>query len=136
MFLRIILLTFAVCHWMLAAGVNPTSNEHFQYLFLEALRQQEKGNFAGAFDLLQHCESLNPNASEIKFLLSKYYLNLKDMKRARTYMEKASELAQKTTTIRRWWRNIVSKTKNTIKLYKHTRTSMQTTMSVVIFSTL
>lgn len=84
----------SIVHCQSCAWHQPVQ-EHFQYLFLEALRQQEKGNFAGAFDLLQHCESLNPNASEIKFLLSKYYLNLKDMKRARTYMEKASELAPK-----------------------------------------
>lgn len=84
----------SIVHCQSCAWHQPVQ-EHYQYLFLEALRQQEKGNFAGAFDLLQHCESLNPNASEIKFLLSKYYLNLKDMKRARTYMEKASELAPK-----------------------------------------
>lgn len=74
---------------------TQSEREHFQYLFLEALCQQEKGNIAGAFDLLKHCESLDPNASEIKFMLSKYYLNIKDMQRARDYMEKASQLAPK-----------------------------------------
>lgn len=40
----------------------------YNYFFLEAIRQQEMGNMAAAFDLLNHAKDINPDAP--KFIIS------------------------------------------------------------------
>ncbi|MDO5446789.1 MAG: tetratricopeptide repeat protein, partial [Prevotellaceae bacterium] len=76
-------------------GVEGMVQNKFQYYFLEAVCQQEKGNFAEAFELLEQCRKINPESAEVWYMLSRYYYNMKDATKARMAMEKAGELAPK-----------------------------------------
>lgn len=74
-------------------AADEDKQERFQYLFLESIRQQEKGNYAGAFDLLKECETIDSTSAEVNYMLSRYYYNLKDAQASRSYIEKASRFA-------------------------------------------
>lgn len=63
------------------------------YFFLEAVRQQDQGNFAAAFDLLQLAKVLNPQAAEVYSMLTGYYADLKDEAAMRFCLEKAAALS-------------------------------------------
>ncbi len=54
---------------------HATSND-YNYFFLEAVRLQNKGDYAGAFDLLRHCVALDSLAPEAYYLLGVYYADL------------------------------------------------------------
>ena len=59
-----------------AAQVDTVSYEaskRYNYFFLEAVRQQNAGHLAAAFDLLNLCLQLNPQAAEAYFMRSGYY---------------------------------------------------------------
>ena len=47
--------------------LSKNASQRFKYFYLEAINQQNKGNYAGAFDLLNHCQEINPNAAEVYF---------------------------------------------------------------------
>ena len=74
------------------AQMNSQSTR-YNYFFLEAIRQQEMGNFAAAFDLLRHALDVNPNAPEVYYEIAGYYIDMQNGKAARYYFEKAAELA-------------------------------------------
>ena len=74
-------------------AADEDKRERFQYLFLESVRQQEKGNYTGAFDLLKECEAIDSTSAEVNYMLSRYYYNLKDTPSSRSYIEKASRFA-------------------------------------------
>ena len=74
------------------AQMNSQSTR-YNYFFLEAIRQQEMGNFAAAFDLLRHARDINPNAPEVYYEIAGYYIDMQNGKAARYYFEKAAELA-------------------------------------------
>ena len=48
--------------------LSKNASQRFKYFYLEAINQQNKGNYAGAFDLLNHCQEINPNAAEVYFM--------------------------------------------------------------------
>lgn len=60
--------------------------------FLEAMVQRQKGNSDAAFDLLQHCVKIRPNASEAYYFLSQYYKILKNNDKAMEMALKAASL--------------------------------------------
>ena len=71
------------------------SLQNFNYFFLEAIRQQEMGNFTAAFDLLRHAQDLNPQSSEVCYHLATFFAEIKNDSLAREYLEKATNLAPK-----------------------------------------
>lgn len=73
--------------WSLLASAQT-----YDYFFLEAMCERQKGNHDAAFDLLQHCIEINPNAAEAYFFVAQYYSSLKQQEQALTYLEKAYEL--------------------------------------------
>ena len=73
--------------WSLLASAQT-----YDYFFLEAMSERQKGNHDAAFDLLQHCIEINPNAAEAYFFVAQYYSSLKQQEQALTYLEKAYEL--------------------------------------------
>jgi len=78
-----------------AANPQPshlTPQNRYDYFFLEAMLQRQKGERTAAFDLLQHCVDINPNSPEAYYYLAQYYLALKDKDRALTYVKRAAEL--------------------------------------------
>ena len=74
-------------------GVSAqTASLSYDAFFLEAMVQRQKGNNDAAFDLLQHCVKLNPQASEAYYYLAQYYQMLRNDSLAKQCYLKAVEL--------------------------------------------
>ena len=85
----------------MAVGVGASADDgiaslRYDSYFLQALVQREKGNADAAFDLLQHCIKINPQAAEAYYFLAQYYQILRgdsaNLKTAQQYIMKAAEL--------------------------------------------
>ena len=61
----------------------------YDLLFMEAMVQRENGNADAAFDLLQRCREINPQASEVYYFLAQYYSHLKRSAKALDYFRQA-----------------------------------------------
>ena len=70
----------------------------FKYFYLEAVNQQQKGNFDAAFDLYRHCLTIDPNAAEVYFALAGYYGALDQDSMTVRYFKKAAELSPANNT--------------------------------------
>ena len=64
----------------------------YDAFFLEAMMQRQKGNNDAAFDLLQHCIKINPDAAEAYYYLAQYYQIMRNDSLAQQYCLKAAEL--------------------------------------------
>ena len=60
--------------------------------------QRQKGNNDAAFDLLRHCQTLNPKAPEVYFFLAQYYSGLRQTEKATEYIKQAAALAPENET--------------------------------------
>ncbi len=71
-----------------------TSEEslRYNYFFFEAMNQQNAGHYDAAFDLLNRCLDINPNAAEAWFYLSMYHGEFGHDSLALASMEKAARL--------------------------------------------
>ena len=71
-----------------------TSEEslRYNYFFFEAMNQQNAGHYDAAFDLLNRCLDINPNAAEAWFYLSMYQGEFGHDSLALASMEKAARL--------------------------------------------
>lgn len=67
--------------------------DKFQYYYIEAVRQQNMGNFATAYELFQRCLEINPEASEAQYVLGIFYVALEDYEKGILYLKKATQLA-------------------------------------------
>lgn len=52
--------------------LNRNDSLRFKYFYYEALKQQMKGNYDAAYELLAHCLRINPNAAEAYYYISGY----------------------------------------------------------------
>ena len=78
---------------VVSAKLSDNDARRFSYFYLEAVRQQQKGNYAAAFDLLRHSLEINPQSAEIYFLLSSYYVDLGKDSLVLSCMERAAALS-------------------------------------------
>ena len=78
--------------------LDYNTSQRFKYFYLEAINQQNKGNYAAAFDLLNHCQEINPNAAEVYFMRSAYYSILKNDSLMVADIERAAALNPTNTT--------------------------------------
>ena len=81
-----------------AVGHQELSAEdslRYQYFFLEAMRQQSAENYDAAYNLLEHCLDINPNAAEAWFYMSMYQSELNKDSLSRISLERAAELNPK-----------------------------------------
>ena len=67
---------------LLGLTVQAQELKTYDQFFLEAMIQREKGNNDAAFDLLRHCQELNPDAPEVYFFLGQYYSLLKNTEKS------------------------------------------------------
>lgn len=72
--------------------LSENDRRRYEYFFLEALRQQNAGHFAAAFDLFRHALDIHPQAAETYFMLSPYLSELHQDTLARQYLERAVAL--------------------------------------------
>ena len=73
-------------------AVSHNDSLRFKMYYYEAVKQQISGNYDAAYDLLEHCIGINPNAAEAYFMLSFYDGILKGDSAAFADVKKASEL--------------------------------------------
>ena len=73
--------------------LSDNARSRFDYFYLEAVRQQEAGNYDAAFDLLRHCLTVNPRAAEAYYQLAAYYSELEQDSVGLQYLEKAAALS-------------------------------------------
>lgn len=73
--------------------LSENDRKRYQYFYLEALRQQEMGHYAAAFDLFSHALEINPNAPEAYFEVAGFYFDLNQPFEALACYEKAARLA-------------------------------------------
>lgn len=76
-------------------SVKPSttdSSRTYDQFFMEAMVQRQKGNNDAAFDLLRHCQELNPQAPEVYYFLAQYYAALRNQEKATECVKQAAEL--------------------------------------------
>jgi tetratricopeptide (TPR) repeat protein len=76
----------------IAVAQDTERSRRYDYFFLEAICQQEKGCHDAAFDLLTHCVQIDSTRSEAYYYLARYYDFLKNKDKALAYSEKAVQL--------------------------------------------
>ena len=76
----------------IAVAQDTERSRRYDYFFLEAICQQEKGCHDAAFDLLTHCVEIDSTRSEAYYYLARYYDFLKNKDKALAYSEKAAQL--------------------------------------------
>ena len=89
--LRAACLMLFAFHFSSLPAVAQSSRE-FDQFFLEAMIQRQKGNNAAAFDLLRHCQEINPEAPEVYYFLAQYYSALKNTEKSVDCFKKAAAL--------------------------------------------
>lgn len=72
-----------------SAQTDEEQQRKYDYYFLEAVRQKSLGKFDAAFDLLQHCLDIRPEASSALYEQAQYYIYLKEDEQAVQTLEKA-----------------------------------------------
>ena len=70
----------------------------YDYFFLEAMVQRQKGHDDAAFDLLRHCVELRPDAAEAYYFLAQYYGAMKHADKSHECVAKAAHLEPENTT--------------------------------------
>lgn len=71
--------------------LTPEQQRKYDYFFLEASRLKMQKDYGAAFDLLQHCLNIDPNASSALYEISQYYMSLKQVPQGQAALEKAVE---------------------------------------------
>ena len=78
---------------VVAVQLSDNDAKRFNYFYLEAVRQQQAGNYAAAYDLFSHCLDIHPTSAATYYALSAYYSEMHDDDAMLAYMEKAAELS-------------------------------------------
>lgn len=72
--------------------LNSQLKRQFDILFHEALLQRQKGNLDAAFDLLQRCQELCPEAAETYYFLGEFYADMQQNEQALNSFRRACDL--------------------------------------------
>ncbi len=78
---------------IVATQLSSDLQRKYDYYFLEATRQKAKGELDAAFELYQHCLTIDPNAASSLSEISQFYFFLKQPEKGLVCMEKAVENA-------------------------------------------
>ncbi|MGL4851334.1 MAG: tetratricopeptide repeat protein [Phocaeicola sp.] len=71
-------------------SLSPEMQRKYDYFFLEALRQKQKGNYDSAFDLYSHCLTINPQGAVTLYEIAKFYLFLNQPEKGEIALEQAA----------------------------------------------
>lgn len=74
-----------------SVSLTPEQQRKYDYFYLEAARLKVRKDYDAAFDMLQHCLSINPNASSALYEMAQYYIFLKKVPQGQAALEKAVE---------------------------------------------
>ena len=84
--------------------LSPELQRKYDYFFLEALRQKQKGNYDAAFELYTHCLSINPAGAATLYEIAKFYLFLNQTEKG----EAALEMANKADPTNFWYKQTLA----------------------------
>lgn len=87
---RIIL--FAVIAVSLPLQMKGKETDYFRYCYMEAVRQQDMGNYGVAMELYRRCIEINPNAAEANYSLGIFHLVLQQDSIGVRFLKRAVEL--------------------------------------------
>lgn len=73
--------------------ISRNDSRRFDYFFIEAIRQQNAGHYTAAFDLLNHCLEINPQAAEAYYMRAMYLSELDNDSMALADIERAAALS-------------------------------------------
>lgn len=76
-----------------AGRLSYADRMRYDYFFLEAVRQQNRGRYAAAFELLGHCLDIDSTAAEAYFMKARYLSQLKQDTLALDYLKRAARLS-------------------------------------------
>ena len=76
----------------------------FDYCYLQALSLKEQGQHDAAYEMFEHCHSLDPSSPAVLFELSFYYIYLGKKSEALEMMKRAVEMEPKNF----WYRQILA----------------------------
>ncbi len=76
-----------------ALSLSDEEQRKFDYLFLEATRVKEKGEFDTAYELYNRCLELQPNSAVVLYELAHFHLYLNQPDWAQGLLEKAVQLS-------------------------------------------
>ena len=78
-----------------ASGDSLSYNDRrrYDYFFIEAIRKQNAGDYAAAFDLLNHCLEIKPDAAEAYNARASYFSEMQNDSMALRDIEKAATLS-------------------------------------------
>ncbi|MBO4464236.1 MAG: tetratricopeptide repeat protein [Prevotella sp.] len=82
----------------LSSSTVSQTKRQFDVLFHEALLQRQKGNLDAAFDLLQRCQELSPEAAETYYFLGEFYADMEQNEQALNAFRRACDLEPKNMT--------------------------------------
>ena len=87
-------MVFIMCLMLTAIGcwADDDGQRTYDQFFMEAMVQRQKGNNDAAFDLLRHCQELNPEASEVYYFLAQYYAALHNNEKVTECVKRAAAL--------------------------------------------
>ena len=74
-------------------NLSADAQRRYDYFYLEALRLKEKGEYDAAFDLLNHCVSINPNGAASLYELFRFYMYMKQPENAEKALKKAVKIS-------------------------------------------
>lgn len=83
---------------ILTDSTDYNTKLRLRYFYEEAANQQALGNYDVAYELLQHCKDIDPNAAEVYYALSSYDKDLNSTATAIADIQKAAELSPKNST--------------------------------------
>ena len=72
--------------------LSPEQARLYDHYFLEAMVQRQKGQNDAAFDLLNHCLDIDPQAAEVYYFLAQYYHAMKQTDKSLDYFQTAARL--------------------------------------------
>lgn len=101
--MRLLIMVMSACLPLLiqaqpSDSLSQDSARVFDQFFMEAMVQRQKGHNDAAFDLLRHCQTLNPKAAEVYYFLAQYYAGLRQTEKATAYIKQAAALAPENET--------------------------------------
>lgn len=84
--LLLILLILQCPHLTLQAEASK-----YDYLYIEAIRQQDQGNYSMAFELYRKCHRLRPEAAETNYAMGQFYIAMNQDSLGIAHLKKAVE---------------------------------------------
>lgn len=89
-------------------ALTSEEQRRYDYFFLEAVRLKLQRKYDAAFEVLQHCLAINPEAASAQYELAQYYMFLKQIPKGQQALEKAVKTNPTISGMHRDWPIFIS----------------------------